>query len=172
MCVDYRALTTRTVPEQYPLPSIQSILSTLGGSTVFSKIDLVSWFHQIDEDIEKTASNTQFGAFKWVVMPFCLCNAPFTFQRVVNDVLRDHLGLLYGCTFSFSRRMLTNTNDTSIRFLNYYSDTNYFPAFPCTFFQPPVPLCGYVIDKDGAHMDPEKIKVIRGWPAPTTVHEV
>ena len=66
MCVDYRALNTRTVRDRYPLPSIQSILSTLGGSTVFSKIDLVSGFHQIriqDEDIEKTAFNTQFGAF-------------------------------------------------------------------------------------------------------------
>ena len=66
MCVDYRALNTRTVRDRYPLPSIQSILSTLGGSTVFSKIDLVSEFHQIrihDENIEKTAFNTQFGAF-------------------------------------------------------------------------------------------------------------
>ena len=48
--------------------------------------------------------------------------------------------------------------------------------FPCinesTFFQPPVPVCGYIIDKDGIHMDPEKIKVIPGLPALTTVHEV
>ena len=96
MCVDYRALNTRTVRDRYPLPSIQSILSTPGGSTVFSKIDLVSGFHQIriqDEDIEKTDFNTQFGALEWVVMPFGLCNAPSTFQRVVNDVLRDHLGI-------------------------------------------------------------------------------
>ena len=90
MCVHYRALNTRPVRDQYPLPSIQSILSTLGGSTVFSRIDLVSGFHRIriqDKDIEKTAFNTQFGAFEWVVMPFCLCNAPSTFQRVVNDAL-------------------------------------------------------------------------------------
>ena len=75
MCVDHRALHTRTVRDQYPLPWIQSILSTLGGSTVFSKIDLVSGLHRIrihDEDVEKTAFNTQFGAFEWVVMPFGL----------------------------------------------------------------------------------------------------
>ena len=70
MCVDYRALNTRTVRDRYPLPSMQSILSTLGDSTVFSKIDLVSGFNQIgthDEDVEKTTFNTQFGAFEWVV---------------------------------------------------------------------------------------------------------
>ena len=63
MCVDYRALNTRTVRGRNPLQSIQSILSTLGGSTVFSKINLVSGCHQIriqDEDIEKPAFNTQF----------------------------------------------------------------------------------------------------------------
>ena len=73
ICVNYRALNTPTVRDRYPLPSIQSILSTLGDSTIFSKIDLVSRFHQIriqNEDIQKTAFNTQFGAFEWVVMPF------------------------------------------------------------------------------------------------------
>ena len=47
---------------------------------------------------------------------------------------------------------------------------------PCidksTFFQSRVPFCGYIIDKDGVHMDPKHIKVIRGWPPPTTVYEV
>ena len=90
MCVDYRALNTRTVRDRYPLPSKQSTLSTLGGSTVFSKIDVVSGFHQIrvhNEDIEKTAFNTQFAAFEWVVMPSGFCNAPSAFQRLVNDIL-------------------------------------------------------------------------------------
>ena len=74
-----RGLNTRTVRDRYPLPSIQSILSTLGGSTVFSKIDLVSGFQQIrvqDKDIEKAGLTTQFGAFEWVVMPDA--HAPFT----------------------------------------------------------------------------------------------
>ena len=71
MCVDYGALNTRTSRDQYPLPWIQSILSTLGGSTVFSKIDLVSGFHQIritDEDTAKTTFNTQFEALECTVI--------------------------------------------------------------------------------------------------------
>ena len=80
MCVDHRALSTGTVRDGYPLPSIQSIWSTLGESTFFSKIDLVSKFHQIriPENDEMT-KNTRFGAFEWVVMPFGLCKAPSTF---------------------------------------------------------------------------------------------
>ena len=96
MCVDYRALNTRSVRDRYPLPSIQSILRISGSSTVFSEIDLVSGFHQIrihDEDIEKTAFSTQFGALEWVVMPSGLCNSPSTFQRVVRDGLAHNFGI-------------------------------------------------------------------------------
>ena len=179
MCVDYRALNTRTVRDRYPLPSIQSILSTLGGSTVFSKIDLVSGFHQIriqDEDIEKTAFNTQFGAFEWVVMPFGLCNAPSTFQRVVNDVLRDHLGI-FVWVYIDDILVFSKDADEHQRHLDLVHELlRKHQLFPCidksTFFQSRVPFCGYIVDQDGVHMDPEKIKVIRGWPPPTTVHEV
>ena len=134
ICVDYRALNTRTVRDRYPLPSIQAIQSTLGGSTVFSRIDLVSWFHQIrihDEDVEKTPSNTQFDTFEWVVMPFGLCNAPSTFQRVVNDVLRDHLGIfvwVYIDNILVLSKDAEETNDISIWYMNYYVGTNCFPA--------------------------------------------
>ena len=179
MCVDYRALNTRTVRDRYPLPSIQSILSTLGRSTVFTKIELVSGFHQIriqDEDIEKTAFNTQFGAFEWVVMPFGLCNAPSTFQRVVNDVLRDHFGI-FVWVYIDDILVFSKDADEHQRHLDLVHELlRKHQLFPCidksTFFQSRVPFCGYIIDQDGVHMDPEKIKVIRGWPPPTTVHEV
>ena len=179
MCVDYRALNTRTVRDRYPLPSIQSILSTLGGSTVFWKIDLVSGFHQIrihDKDVEKTALNTQFGAFECVVMPFGLCNAPSTFQRVVNDVLRDHLGIF---VWVYIDDILVFSKDADEHQRHHdlvHELLRQHQQFPCidesTFFQSRVPFCGYIVDKDGVHMDLEKIKVIRGWPPPTTVHEV
>ena len=167
MCVDYRALNTQTVRDRYPLPSIQSILSTLGGSTVFSKMDLVSGFHEIriqDEDIGKTAFNTQFGAFEWVFMPFGLCNAPLTFQRVVNDVLRDHLGI-FVWVYIDDILVFSKDADEHQRHLDLVHELlRKHQLFPCidksTFFQSRVPFCGYIIDKDGVHMDPKKIKVI------------
>ena len=175
MCVDYRALNTRTVPDRYLVPWIQSILTRRGGSTVFSKIDLVSGFHQIgihDEDVEKTAFNTQFGVFEWVVMPFCLCNASSTFQCILNDALRDHLGI-------FVWVYIDNILDAEEhqQHLNLLDELlRRHQLIPCidifTFFRSQVPFCGYMVDKDGVHMDPENIKVIRGWPPPTTVDEV
>ena len=179
MFLDYRALNTRTVRDRYPLPSMQSILSTLGGSVVFSKVDLVSWFHRIrthDEVVQKTAFNKQLGAFEWVVMPFGICNAPSTFQRVVNDVLQDHLGIFVWVyidnilVFSKVAEDHQRNSDLVHELLRLHQ------LFPCinksTFFQSRVPFCGYIVHKDGVYMDPEKIKVIRGWPPPTTVHEV
>ena len=179
MCVDYRALNTRTVRDRYPLPSIQSILSTLEGSTVFSNIDLVSGFQQIrihDQDVEKTTLDTQFGAFEWVVMPLGLCNAPSPFQRVVNDVLRDHLGIVVW-VYIDNILVFSKDADEHQRHLDLVHELlRRHQLFPCidksTFFQSGVPFCGYIIDRDGVHIDPEKIKVIRGWPPPTTVHEV
>ena len=96
MCVDYRALNTRTVRDRCLLPSIKLILNTTHDCTIYSKINVVSRFYQFqthNEDIEKTAFNAPFGTFQWVVMPLGLCNAPSTLQRVVNDVLRDYLGI-------------------------------------------------------------------------------
>ena len=179
MCIDYRALNTQTVRDWYPIPSIQSMLSTLGGSTEFLKMDLVSGFHQIrihDKDIEKTAFNTQFGEFEWVVMFFGLCNMQSTFQHVVNCSLGDHFGILVW-VYIDDILVFSKDADEHQRHLNFVHELlrqhQLFPRIEkSTFFQSCVPFCGYIIDRDGVHMDPEKIKVIRGWPPPTTVHEV
>ena len=161
------------------MPSIQSILSTLGGSDAFSEIDLVSRFHQIrihDEDVEKTAFNTLFCVFECVVLPFGLCNVPSMFQRVVNDVLRDHLGIF---VWVYIDNILVFWKDTEEhqRLLDLVHELlRQHQLFPCmdksTFFQIRVPFCNYIVNRNGVHVDPEKIKVIRGWPPPSTVHEV
>ena len=179
MCVDYRALNIRTVRDRYPLPSIQSILSTLGGSTVFSKIDLLRGFHHIrihDGNIEKILFNTQFGASEWVVMPFGLRNAPSTLQRVVNDVLGDHLGIFVWVYIDDILVFLKDADEHQGHLDLVHELLCQHQLFPCiyksTSFLSRLPFCGYIIDKDRVHMDPEKIKVIQGWPPPTTVHEV
>ena len=91
-CIDYRGLNDITVKNKYPLPLISSAFVPLHGAVVFSKLDLRNAYHLVREGDEwKTAFNTPFGHFQYLVMSFGLTYAPAVFQSLVNDVLRDML---------------------------------------------------------------------------------
>lgn len=90
-CVDYRALNGITKKDVYPLPRIDETLDALGGARLFTTLDLRAGYWQIrvaERDKDKTAFTTKLGLYRFLRMPFGMMNAPSTFQRMMNGVLR------------------------------------------------------------------------------------
>ena len=91
LCIDYRVLNKITVCNRYPIPQIDDLLDQLKGVKYFTKIDLKSVYHRVliePSDVWKTAFKAKEGLFEWLVMPFRLMNAPKTFMRLMDDILR------------------------------------------------------------------------------------
>ncbi|GJZ26924.1 putative reverse transcriptase domain-containing protein [Tanacetum coccineum] len=95
MCINYRKLNKIIVKNRYPLLRIDDLFDQLQGSSVYSKIDLRSCYHQLrvcDADIPKTAFRTRYGHYEFQVMPFGLSNAPAVFMDLMNRVCKSFLG--------------------------------------------------------------------------------
>ena len=95
-CVDYRGLNAITLPDRYPLPLFKETLRQLSKAKWLTKLDVKSAFHRIrirKGDEWMTAFRCRLGLFEWLVTPFGLANAPATFQRYVNEQLREHLDI-------------------------------------------------------------------------------
>lgn len=94
LCVDYRKMNSITVPKRYPIPYTDDLLDLVGRSTYYTALDCENGYYQIEVDIadlHKTAFITREGVYQWKRMPFGLINAPFTFQRVMNDILHEEM---------------------------------------------------------------------------------
>lgn len=99
ICIDYRKLNTKTIPDRYPLPRIDDLLHEARSSKFMSTIDLCSGYWQVkmnEEDIPKTAFVTPTGCYQFKRMPFGLINAPATFQRMIDrfQISLPHIAIL------------------------------------------------------------------------------
>ena len=179
LCVDLRRVNNVTRKDAYPLPNIQECLDSLSGAKWFCSLDLACGFWQVEvdeRDQDKTAFVTKKGLFQWKVVPFGLCNAPATFERLMEKVLRglqwqicnlfiDDL-VVHGRTFE---EMMANLQAVFDR-INA-AGLRHKPS-KCTLCKRKVAFLGHVVSADGVMCDPAKLEAVAEWPTPKTVTEI
>ncbi|GJT43889.1 putative nucleotidyltransferase, ribonuclease H [Tanacetum coccineum] len=175
MCIDYRELNKLTIKNRYPLPRIDDLFDQLQGSQFFLKIDLRSGYHQLrvhEDDIPKTAFRTRYGHFEFIVMPFGLTNAPAIFIDLMNRVCRPYLDK-FVIVFIDDILIYSKTQEEHVEHLRLVlglliKEKLYVKFSKCEFWLREVQFLGHVINSNGIHVDPSKIKAVKNWKAPRT----
>ena len=178
-CVDYRKLNAVTKPDVFPLPRIDDSLDQLAGTGYFSTLDLASGYWQVameDDSREKTAFTTPEGLFEFTVMPFGLCNASATFQRLMENILAglarekcivylDDI-LVMGKTFeehiSNLREVFSHLSRAGLK----------LKPRKCKLLHKEVEFLGYVVSASGVAADPKKVSAVADFPRPTDLRSL
>lgn len=177
-CFDFRKLNI-TKKDAYPLPRIDDALDKLAGNKWFSTLDLASGYWQIKMDKTdkiKTAFTTHRGFFQFNVMAFGLCNAPATFQRLMEKVLGN---LPFDKCFCYldDIRVFGKDFENAQGNLHFVfgklcdAGLNLKPK-KCSLFQEEVTYIGHLVSEKGIQYDPEKTRVVENWPRPESKRDV
>lgn len=178
MVIDYRKLNEKTVEDRYPIPRIDEILDNLGKSTYYSTLDLAQGFHQVEMDeksIEKTAFSAD-GHWEYLRMPYGLKNSPRTFQRVMDNVLKEYLNKFLFVYLDdivvFSKSLDEHIQHLTLVFKRLREYNLKAQLHKCEFLRKEVEYLGHVITPDGIKPNPGKIEAIVKYPIPKTVKEI
>ena len=178
-CVDYRRLNSVTKMDVFPLPRVDDTLDMLSQTQYFSTLDLAAGYWQVQMDNnsqEKTAFSTYSGRYEFRVMPFGLCNAPSTFQRLMETILA---GLTRSCCLVY----LDDVMVIGKNFLEHLDNLrNVFARFrianlklkpeKCCLAGSEVLYLGYVVSREGILADPAKIDAVKNFPQPFDVRSL
>ena len=178
-CIDYRRLNAVTVQDAFPLPRTEDCFDAVSGSVLFSTLDITSAYNQIpvnDEDIYKTAFVTKYGLYEYTTMPFGLCNAPSTFQRIIELALRglqwitcliylDDV-IIFGRNFkehlSRLKQVLMRIREANLK----------LKPSKCHLLQEEVEFLGHVVSEEGILPNPRNIEKLLNWPRPVNTTQV
>ena len=179
LCVDYRLLNSKTRKDAFPLPRIEESLDALSGAQWFSTLDLASGYNQVpvtEEDRPKTAFCTPFGLFEFNRMPFGLCNAPSTFQRLMQRMFGDQqcqsLLLYLDDIVIYSSSVDQHLQRLELVLGRLHQEGLKVKLEKCAFFKQEVSYLGHVISRQGVSTDPKKIEAVASWQRPGHVSEL
>lgn len=174
MCIDYRTLNARTIPDQYTTPRIDDALDCLAGSKWFSVLDLRSGYYQIamaEEDKEKTAFICPLGFFQFERMPQGITGAPATFQRLMEKAVGDmHLlqVIVYLDDIIVFGRTLEEHEERLLKVLDRLRECGLKVSIDkCQFCQSQVRYVGHIVSAAGVSPDPAKVEAVTRWKMPT-----
>lgn len=179
LVIDYRKLNEHTVDDKFPIPNLNSLLDKLGKSQYFTTLDLAKGFHQIlvkEEDRKKTAFSTPFGHYEFIRMPFGLKNAPSTFQRMMNTVLRDYINKICVVYMDDILVFSTSLKEHIINLMQIFKALRNarlkIQVDKCDFLKKETHFLGHILTTDGVKPDVNKISVIQNLRLPTTEKQI
>ncbi len=145
----------------------------------FSKMDLKIGFHQIrvaPEDMEKTAFNTKYGHFEFLVMPMGLCNAPATFQSLMNQIYQDcidkYIVLYMDDLLIFSESEEGHFKHLETVLSRLSQNELYVGQDKWSFFSKEVGFLGMIVNQGGISVGQDRKEIIRSWPKPKTLTDL
>jgi hypothetical protein len=172
-------LNAITIKDAFPIPTVDELLDELHGARFFTKLDLRSGYHQVcmkPEDIDKTVFRTHDAFFEFLVMSFGLCNAPTTFQSLMNDVLRAYLRrfvlVFFGDILIHSAFWADHLRHLCIVIAVLHQHFLFVKRSKCSFGVDAVAYLRHTISAAGVAMNPAKVQAIHNWPQPRSVRAV
>lgn len=179
MCVDYRGLNGITRKNRHPLPRIDELIDRFRGARYFSKLDLLSGYHQqriYEPHTHKTAFRCRYGHFEFNVVPFGLTNAPASFSnmmlRVLDPVLDKWVVVYLDDILIYSKTKAEHLKHLRSVLALLRQHGLYAKLSKCSFMQDETEFLGHTVSKNGISTSAGLVKAIREWPRPSSIKDV